>query len=144
MADISVRPAQAGDGGLLRDIYARGTVEEFTSRLAGAGEATRYHLVEMAGSAVAVLAVTELGRLRPGAPPRSLLHEIKLRPCVRNLGVIEAVLRWLASETGAGTERELIVLAPLDDEPAVLAAFGLKESHRVFRWPVPANEVTAT
>ena len=143
MADILVRRALAEDGGLVRDIYARGTAEEFGARLAGAGDATSYHLAEMDGTAVAVLAITELGRLSPAAPRRLLLHEIKVRPSFRNIGVIDAVFGWLAADIGAGTDLELILLAPLQQEPAVFAEFGLHESHRVFRWPVVGQEVAA-
>ncbi|MFG2531411.1 hypothetical protein [Streptomyces sp. NPDC048516] len=134
----TIRQAAAGDAGAVRELYGAGEAEEFALRLADRHTApgTTHYVVESDGQIVAAFALTALGRLRPGGKVRLMLHEIKLRPSYRGTSVAEDILGWLATGLGVGTERELLTLAPLGQQPSSFQRFGLTESHQAFKWPV--------
>ena len=131
-----VRSATAADAAAIRDLYRDGDAAGFASRLAdvGAADGTSYFVAETQGEIVAVFALTSLGRLKPGARRRVMLHEIQLRARVRGTSVVEDVFSWLQSDLGAGGEVELLALTPLEQQPSVFTRFGLSESHRIFKW----------
>ncbi|KOG34658.1 hypothetical protein [Streptomyces resistomycificus] len=135
----TIRAAAVDDAAAVQELYGFGDVQEFTDRLADRRTApgTTHYVAERDGQVVAAFAVTALGRLRPGGRRRLMLHEIKLRPSLRGAGVAEDILDWLAASRAVGTETELLALAPLDQQPAGFAEFGLTESHRAFKRPVP-------
>ncbi|MFE3886277.1 GNAT family N-acetyltransferase [Streptomyces lydicus] len=134
----TIRRAATGDAAAVHELYGAGEVEEFTARLSDRHTApgTTHYVVESDGQIVAAFALTALGRLRPGGKVRLMLHEIKLRPSYRGAGVAEDILGWLATGLGVGTERELLALAPLGQQPSSFQRFGLAESHQAFKWPV--------
>ncbi|MEU1471650.1 hypothetical protein ABZ434_25945 [Streptomyces sp. NPDC005761] len=132
----SIREATVADAGAIRELYGFGAVEEFAARLTDRRTAsgTTHYVAETDGQIVAAFALTGLGRLRPGGRDRLMLHEIKLRPRFRGAGVTEQIFDWLASSRSAGSETELLALAPLGQRPAAFTRFGLSESHHAFKW----------
>ncbi|GAA2481761.1 hypothetical protein [Winogradskya humida] len=136
MTELTVRRAVSDDAAAVRDVYGRGDTAEFARRLGNPGPtSTEYHLLEAAGTAVAVVALTELGRLSPGAPPRLLVHEMKIRASFRNTGVAATVFAWLNRDFGAGKDVEVMLLNPADQVDGAFASWGIHESHRVSKWP---------
>ncbi|MEU5274469.1 GNAT family N-acetyltransferase [Streptomyces hygroscopicus] len=133
-----IREATTEDAAAVRELYGAGAVEEFTARLGDRWTApgTRHYVTESDGRVVAAFALTALGRLRPEGNPRLMLHEIKIRPSFRGIGVAEDILSWLAGTLGVGTETELLALAPLGQRPASFDRFDLEASHQAFKWPV--------
>lgn len=133
-----IREATTEDAAAVRELYGGGAVEEFTARLGDrrTSPGTRHYVTESDGRVVAAFALTALGRLRPEGSPRLMLHEIKIRPSFRGIGVAEDILSWLAKARGVGSETELLALAPLGQRPASFDRFDLEASHQAFKWPV--------
>ena len=131
-----VRPATSEDTGALRLFHPHDETTELTARLVTEVPGTTHYFAELAGEPVAAFSLTELGRVRPGAAPRVLLHDMKIRARFRGHGVTEGIFGWLSESLGAGRRVELIALTPPEYRPAAMAQFGLVESHHAFKWAV--------
>ncbi|MGW6843867.1 hypothetical protein [Streptomyces sp. NPDC054958] len=132
----TIREATTVDAAAIRDIYGGGDVQEFTFRLAdrASASATKHYIAQSEDQVIAAFALTALGRLRPGGKSRLILHEIKIRPNARGTGLTEEIFHWMAVSLGVGTDRDLLALTPLGQQPSAFDRFGLSESHKVFRW----------
>ncbi|MDF3142785.1 MULTISPECIES: hypothetical protein [unclassified Streptomyces] len=133
-----VRPAAPADADALQEIYREDGEGDFAALLAhGAGTpGTTHYVIESGGQVAGAFSLTRLGRLRPDGAPRVFLHEVKLSPVFRGLGVTEDVFDWLQSELGVGRDIELLALAPQAHRPSAMAHFGLELSHHVYKWPL--------
>jgi hypothetical protein len=136
-----VRPATRDDTGALRLFHPDGESAEITARLHCPVPGTMHYLVELTGRPVATFSLTELGRVRPGAARRILMHDMKIRARFRGSGVTEDIFDWLSTSLGAGRELELIALTPPEYQPSAMAHFGLVESHHAFKWAISPEEV---
>ncbi|MEV0123988.1 hypothetical protein AB0I16_21075 [Streptomyces sp. NPDC050703] len=140
-----VRPAEPDDAGALQRIYDEDGEGDFAALLAHGGgtPGTTHYVVESEGLVAAAFTLTRLGRLRPDGAPRVFLHEMKLHPLYRGVGMTEDVLAWLRDELGAGRDTEVLALTPQDHAPDSMARFGLTRSHHVHKWPIaPAQETS--
>jgi len=139
-ASYSVRLATEADAAAVGKLYAGGDQTEIRARLAGLFPGTTHYLVELAGEPISVFSLTELGRVRPGADRRLLMHGMKLRLRFRGCGVPEAIFDWLSKSLGVGRDIELIALTPPEYRPPAIVPFGLCESHHAYKWAVSVQE----
>ncbi|MEU8523755.1 hypothetical protein [Streptomyces sp. NPDC048577] len=127
-----------GDAEAIGKLHGSAAVEEVALRIADrrTTPGTTHYVAESDDSQiVAAFALTTLGRLRPDGKSRLILHEIKLRPNVRGTGIVEDIFTWMATSLAVGTEHELLALVAPGLHPSTFDAFGLSESHHVFKWP---------
>jgi hypothetical protein len=119
-------------------VHCGGTADEFALRLTDrcTAPATTHYVVQSDGRIIAAFAITRLGRLSPGSPPRMLLHEIKVQANARGTNVADDVLAWLRGRLRIGSEAELLLLAPLNQLPGAFGEYGLMPSHQIFKWAV--------
>ncbi|MEU7580876.1 hypothetical protein AB0B50_25095 [Streptomyces sp. NPDC041068] len=138
-----IRPAVPDDADALQRIYEEDGQGDFATLLAQGGTpGTTHYVVEGEGRVVAAFTLTRLGRLRPDGAPRVFLHEIKLSPIHRGVGLTDDVFAWLRSDMGAGRDIEVLALTSEGQEPSCMAHFGLARSHNVFKWPItPTQEI---
>ncbi|MFE0508571.1 hypothetical protein [Streptomyces sp. NPDC058964] len=133
---VMIRSAVPGDAPALPGIFRQGEPAEFAERLSAPRpeSGTAYYVVELDGKLAAAFALTPLGGLAPGHPPRFLLHEIKLGRRFRGLGVPERVFAWLAETMGTGQHVDLMVLGPTVDDPPLISDLGMVKAHHAFLW----------
>lgn len=140
-----IRPAVPGDADALQRIYDEDGKGDFAALLAHGGgtPGTTHYVVESEGQVAAAFTLTRLGRLRPDGAPRVFLHEIKLSPVHRGVGMTEDVFAWLRSDLRAGRDIEVLALTSQDHQPSSMGHFGLARSHHVYKWPIaPAQETS--
>ncbi|MER7674413.1 hypothetical protein ABTY61_38950 [Kitasatospora sp. NPDC096128] len=126
------------DAAAIHELHRCGTVADVSERLSPerALHGTTFHVVESDGEVIAAFALVELGRMRPGALPRLLMHEMRIRHRFRGTNVVDDILTWLADRKGVGRDRELLALTPLEQSPSAFRRFTAGPSHQVFKWAV--------
>ncbi|WP_067603238.1 hypothetical protein [Nocardiopsis listeri] len=131
-----VRPVRGDDYEAVSEVYETSAFAELKHRLSSTGRppGTTYHVVDSDGEIATVFGLTELGRLRPGTPPRLLLHEFKLGARFRGTDVLEDVLEWLVAYKGAGRDVEVVVFAPANRLPESFARRGFEPFLDVLKW----------
>ena len=139
-ASLLVRLATLRDASAVALFHPGGGLPEIAARLAHPTDGTVHYLVELADEPVAAFSITELGRMRPDAARRLLLHDMRIRPRFRGRSVIQDIFGWLSESLGAGRDIELIALTPPEYKPSAMTPFGEEAWHQAFKWAVSSQD----